>query len=212
MGFMDNVKKAAAKTKLQGEVLLIDREIASTKQKHGVFIYDALFQRHHAEGEKTPLPIEGLEAAFVAAMEDMADLQSKKLEKDHAIDALEEKQQAATKAAAEANQAEGGDAPAAATSHATAGDRAKKAGKTIQNAGASTKLKAEMAYYSREMRVRKEIFGVQVFDDLDLMSRDEGRFEEGEDGVGAALNNAIDACKALLQRKQEKVEDIKALN
>ena len=211
MGFMDNVKKAAAKTKLQGEVLLIDREIASTKQKHGVLIYDALFQRHHAEGEKTPLPVEGLEAAFVAAMEDMADLQSKKLEKDHAIDALEEKQHAATKAAAETDQAEGAPATTA-TSHATAGERAKKAGKTIQNAGASTKLKAEMAYYSREMRVRKEIFGVQVFDDLEIMSHDEGRFEEGEDGVGAALNNAIDDCKAVLQRKQEKVEDIKALN
>lgn len=198
MGFIDAAKKAAAKTKLQGELLLIDRELASTKQKHGVLIYDVLFTRHHAaeEGAKAPVPVEGLEAAFVAAMEDMQELLEKKKGKDEAFDALEE--QSKTEAAAAA--------PAT-----TAGDKAKVARKSLQAAGASTKLKAEMAYYNREMRVRKEIFGVQVFDDCHILEH-EGNFEEGPDGVGAALNAAKEECAAVMQKKQEKEDDIKALN
>jgi len=42
MGFLDSIKKGATKTKLQGEIVLLDREIASIKKEFGVTLYDLL--------------------------------------------------------------------------------------------------------------------------------------------------------------------------
>ena len=42
MGFLDSVKKGATKTKLQGEIVLLDREIAAIKKEFGVTLYDLL--------------------------------------------------------------------------------------------------------------------------------------------------------------------------
>jgi hypothetical protein len=42
MGFLDSIQKGATKTKLQGEILLLDREIAAIKKAFGVALYDCL--------------------------------------------------------------------------------------------------------------------------------------------------------------------------
>lgn len=193
MGLLDNAKKFAAKAKLQGELMVIDRELKSCKAQHAVILYDKLLERHE-DSQKSPLPVDGLEAAFIAAMEDMQEIVAKRRQKDDAIDALEETKKV---------EAE--------SSRTTTSDKAKHVGKVLQHESALTKLKAEMTYYGREMKVRKEIFGIQVFDDLDILSY-EGRFEEGADGIGASLNQAKDECNEILKRKKDKVEDIKALN
>ena len=193
MELLVNAKKFAAKTKLHGELMVIDRELKSCKAKHAVILYDKLLERHEDQ-QKSPLPVDRLEAAFIAAMEDMQDIVAKRRQKDDAIDALEE---------AKKKEAE--------SSRSTTGEKAKHVGKVLQNESALTKLKAEMTYYGREMKVRKEIFGIQVFDDLDILSN-AGRFEEGTDGIGAALNQAKDDCNEILKRKKDKEEDIKALN
>ena len=152
-----------------------------------------LLERHEDQ-QKSPLPVDRLEAAFIAAMEDMQEIVGKRREKDDAIDAIEEVKK---------NEAD--------VSRSTTGDKAKHVGKVLQHESALTKLKAEMTYYGREMKVRKEIFGIQVFDDLDILSYD-GRFEEGSDGIGAALNHAKDECNEILKRKKDKEEDIRALH
>jgi hypothetical protein len=192
MGLLDSVKNAATKTKMRGELSMIDREITKTKYKHGVLIYDVLGQRHHstATSDNDQLPLEGLEAAFMASMEDMQDIFVKRSEKDDKIDALEAK----------------GESRVGGT---TAGERAKNAGRSMLDAGASTKLKTEMAFYDREMRVRKEIFGIQVFQELDLLSKED--FQETDNGVGEALNRAKKDVAAVMQRKRQKELDIESL-
>lgn len=52
MGFLDSVKKAGTKTKLQGEIVLLDREIAAAKRAFGVTLYDLLAKG--VEGNTTP--------------------------------------------------------------------------------------------------------------------------------------------------------------
>ena len=42
MGFLDSVKKGATKAKLQGEIVLLDREITSIKRAFGVTLFDLL--------------------------------------------------------------------------------------------------------------------------------------------------------------------------
>lgn len=42
MGFFDSVKKSATKTKIQGEIVLLDREIAAIQKEFGVTLYDLL--------------------------------------------------------------------------------------------------------------------------------------------------------------------------
>lgn len=200
MGLMDNAKKFAAKTKFHSELVMIDREIKTCKAKHAVILYDQLLQRHE-DANKEPLPVEGLEAAFLAAMEDMQELVAKRREKDDAMDALEEDKKKQAAAEAHASRETTGEKAKAAAKHA---------GRVVQNESTMAKLKAEMTYYGREMKVRKEIFGVQVFDDLDILSRD-GRFEEGSDGIGAALNHARDEINEIAKKRKDKEEDIKAL-
>jgi len=198
MGFLDSVKKAASKTKLQGEITLIDREITNTKHKHGVLLYNVLAERYHLmlpddQQQNNPaLPVEGLEAAFTATMEDLQELDWKRREKDQEFDVVEAKSSSRV-------------------SGTTTRERARRAGQWISDTGASTKLKTQMAYYDREIRLRKEIFGLQVFAELvDIQSSH--KFDEEDDGVGEALNLAKDEFSALMQRRRQKEQELQALS
>ena len=174
---------------------MIDNKKKKAKKHHGVLLYDVLLQRHCSDA-KAPLPVENFEAAFVAAMEDMKELSDKLREKDDMHDALE----AMTE---QANRDFTG---------VTAGDKAKHAGNKLKDSATRSKLKADMAYYRREMKIRKEIFGLQLFDDLPEILAHEGSFEEGMDGVGAALNRAKDDIHGLMDKTKEKEEAMKALS
>ena len=186
MGFMDNVKKAAGVAKLQGELLLIDRQITACKEKHGVAVYNILAKRLQTripgddnDHAKEELPLPGLQAAFQAATEDLFELNQKRNQLDDQIEVLQD-------------------------SSSSSGAK-----KGVSGFFTTTKLKTELAYYEREIKLRQGIFGHQLFDDLQLMSH-EGNFQEDDDMVGEVLNQAKEEMQTVLKRKQDKEAEIEA--
>lgn len=164
---------------MKGELLLIDREINNAKQKSGIKLYDTLYDKWFLRETREPLPkFDGLEAAFLAAIEDLKDLNDKRMLVDEKIDKLEDKGSSETPSA----------------------------GQWMADAASMTKLKAEMAYYNQELKVRQEIFGIQIFDDLDLLSKDTF---EGE--IGEVLNTCKLEMLALLEKKKAKEEELAAV-
>ena len=197
MGFIDQMKKAANVAKLQGELMLIEREVTACKEKHGIAIYNVLSQRWHNTNnntddnndtkEETELPLKGLEAAFQAAAEDLVPLNQKR---NDIVDQLEMR----------------------ALSSSSSQEATSKVSSFLGNA----KLKTELAYYEREIKLRQGIFGHQVFDDLHVMTTTEQLdgtpFSESHEHytVGEALNQAREEMSLVLKRKQDKEAEIAA--
>lgn len=194
MGFMDSMKKAAALTKLQGELVMIDREITTCKEKHGVIIYNILSKRQHLpdddENKFAALPMEGLEAAFLATTEDLKPWNEKRNKVADELEVLE-------------------DSKMRRTSGTTTGDKARYAGQVLKDATVTAKLKTELAYYDREIKLRQGIFGIQVFDDLKLMELTEP-FPEDDIMIGEVLNKAKEEMESVLKRKEVKLAEIEA--
>lgn len=178
MGLIDGLQATAARTKLRGDCVLLDREMTVCKETHGAKIYDAMQSRNN--GREAALP--GLEASFVATSEDLRELMAKKIAIDEEIDKLEDMEQR------------------------TVGEKAQLA-----------KLKAQMAFYSREIKIRKGIFGIQIFDELGLMTCESSPDFQGEDDTGGgavlgdALRDAVDAMDDLARQKEEKILEIQKM-
>jgi hypothetical protein len=206
MGLLDRIKKKAANTKLAGEIVLIDRKVASRKQKFGVDLYNILadWERNHKDQEP---PIKGIQVILQAAREDIFELFKKRHANDEMLDDIELKKEQTEKAA-------------------SAKDKAKNAGKWISRTGTATKLKTEIAYFDREMRIRKEIFGVVSFDELDLGSQEINKVlaDVVIDNVEISSTNVesedvlavVERCKMdvseLLTKKKEKQATIEGLS
>jgi hypothetical protein len=206
MGFLDRMKKTAAKTKLRGEMVLIDQKIASRKKIFGVDLYNVLADWESNHKDQEP-PIKGIQLILKAAREDIFELFKKRHANDEQLDDIEfQKEQTETAASAK--------------------DKAKNAGRWISRTGTATKLKAQIAYYDREMRLRKEIFGVLSFDELDLASQEINKVmaDVVADDVEMSPNNTesedvlavVERCKMdvgeLLTKKKEKQATIEALS
>ena len=76
-------------------------------------------------------------------------------------------------------------------------------------AAGRAKLSAEIAYYDREILVRKQIFGLQVAEELNLATRSLTEYPENE--LMALLRNYQTDAKNLLQTKQEYSDEIARL-
>ena len=185
MGFMDSVKKQAGIAKLQGELVLIDRQVTACKEKHGVAVYNVLAKRWHNitnnandDATKTDdLPLPGLQAAFQAAAEDLLKLNHKRNELNDQLEAM--------------------------ASSSTAN-------KGVSGFFTNTKLKTELAYYDREIKLRQGIFGHQLFDDLQLMSTEPFSQDNDDYMVGEILNQAREEMQSVLKQKQDKQAEIEA--
>ena len=81
MGFLDSVKKSATKTKIQGEIVLLDREIASIQRAFGVTLFDLLAASVET-GNTTPVLLKK-QAEVTASFEDFyKQVQKQQAEKD----------------------------------------------------------------------------------------------------------------------------------
>ena len=183
MSLMDKMKKAANVAKLQGELVLLDRQIKACQECHGVAVYEVLAKRlHHvAEDAEAVTVLPGLQAAFMAATADLKDLNEKRNTLQDELDMREESTTANSKS-------------------------------SVSGFFTNTKLKTELAYYEREIRIRQGIFGHQLVDDLGLLS-DTTEFDENDDHdgmVAAVLNQARQEIQAAMQRKQDKQAEIDA--
>jgi hypothetical protein len=173
-GLWNKVKSKGIKTKLQGNISLLERESNTRKKKFGVDLYDCLttdknkllsvaagtiFQNRQAE----------LKQPFDAARDDMSSIQVKRDIKQKDLDVLEVK-------------------GAHTLPDTTPGEKIKKAGAAVSNAATATKIKTEMALIDREMKIRKEQFGLEVFE---LTKASDADVKKGIKGAVAGVMSGL---------------------
>lgn len=146
MGFMDSVQNAGQRAKLNGEILLIDRDLVARKKLFGVEIYDAIdtIEKKNKEAVlSTPNLFKGIEKQIreplevcrdeIRVME--GDMASKVSEQTH----LEVKRERDTKA---------------------------NIGTWVSRSGTDAKLSVEIAFLERQIKIRKEKFGLDIWDTI----------------------------------------------
>lgn len=152
MGIWDKVKSGGQKVKLQGEITFLRREITGRQKTFGVELYNLLTNdKNKLLGMSAGTLFKGqsekqgeLKDLFEGAREDIAAIEAKKDVKQKDLDVLEVK-------------------GAHTLPDSTMGQKANKAGRAFSNGAKATKLQTEMAWLDREIKVRKEQFGVDVY-------------------------------------------------
>lgn len=196
---MNRMKKAAGVAKLQGELALIDRQVTECTERHGVTVYEMLAKR------LTHLTLQHGNQSHDNEEEEDEDAVQVKI-----FPGLQAAFQAATEDLKELNekrnklQEELDIREESSTANSKSG-----VGGFLTN----TKLKTQLAYYEREIRLRQGIFGHQLVDDLQLMTvqpADEPFDENDEnDGmVATVLNQMRRELQEVLQRKEDKQAEI----
>jgi regulatory protein YycH of two-component signal transduction system YycFG len=198
MGFFDNVKKAGTKTKLQGEIALLDREIAAVKREFGVTLFDACAAG--MTGSHTPALFNSnpeVQTSFEKYCNEVLTIQTSKDAKVKEIDHVEAKSDTRL--------------PATSTQ-----ERFGNFSKLVGESTHATKLKAETALMDRNMKSKKEAFGTAVFDKVVL----EAETLTGLKAVMSASSDkeiakAIEAIKAkispIINKKDMKNREIQNL-
>lgn len=152
MGIWDKVKNNSKKLKLQGEISLLKREVNTRQKSLGVELYNIITNDKNkllgmSAGTLFKSDQEELKDAFERARDDIANVGARKDILQNELDVLEVKS-------------------ASTLPNTTVEQKMNKAGRAISNGARGTKLQAQMALLDREMKIRKEQFGVEVFADL----------------------------------------------
>lgn len=171
------VQAAGQKTKLKAEIALLDQNMKGRKQQFGVEMYDLMEQKKTFGGksETEPKVVE----VFDGTAKDIAMIVEKKDAKQAEIDGL--------------GQTDG--LPAE-----TMGEKAKKAGNQAKEAAVRTKIQAEMALLDREIRARKQLFGIELFEAVMQLS--------GYDPTDMEIKAILDSAKQDIGEQQAK-KDVK---
>eukprot|EP00934_Nitzschia_sp_Nitz4_P005796 Nitzschia sp. Nitz4//scaffold53_size117307//107044//107865//NITZ4_003783-RA/size117307-processed-gene-0.168-mRNA-1//-1//CDS//3329554244//5786//frame0 len=191
----DATKLAAQKTKLRGDMLLIDRDIQNRVKAFGVAMYDhisPLSQNqdfYAAEDELTNI----VRPPLIEAQKEIQALAAKRVQLKEQLAAAEAK-----RAGAFPDKAE------------TMGQKFMNFGKASVMHSGETKIKAELAIVDTRIKGHKQKFGQELY----------GRFVEAEDKRGylpsdRQVRNIYDTCRADIQRmetnKKAKREQLTAL-
>ena len=185
----NKMKKSGQKTKIRGEIALMEREINGRKKTFGIELYDmmtndknkllgvaagTLFKGHQME----------LKEPFERARDDIAGIQARKDVKQKDLDVLEVK-------------------GASTMPDATLEQKMNKAGRAISNGASGTKLRGQMALLDREMKIRKEEFGIEVFD----LSQGSKKNESG-DSILSGLSEQEHDIQSCIDKAKEDVAAI----
>lgn len=157
MGFFDGVKNAAIKAKLNGEILLLDRDLATKKKAFGVELYDKLEQINNARAVNISL-------CNVIEKKISEPLKTCRMELKGLVDERDVKQREAEVIGANRDNNKFAQ---------TGQEKLKRAGKWVSDAGSEAGLQIEITMLDRKIKHRKELFGEQVFDELVLGSQPE---------------------------------------
>lgn len=150
MKFWDKVKNNGRKVQLQGEIQLLKRERTGRIKQFGVEFYDLLTNdKQKLLGVSAGTLFKGGEPGWKPALqqarEDIAAIQVRKESKQKDLDVLEVK-----------------------GSHTmpdyTLQQKAAKASRAVADGAKATKWQADMALLDREIKIRKEQFGLEAFD------------------------------------------------
>mmetsp|Transcript_20401 Transcript_20401/g.56762 ORF Transcript_20401/g.56762 Transcript_20401/m.56762 type:complete len:219 (-) Transcript_20401:1057-1713(-) len=183
------VKNAAIKTKVRGEIALLEREMTAKKKKFGIHLYDLLTNdKNKLLGITAGTLFEGkqkqIKEPFERARDDMNNIQAQKDIRQRDLDVLEVK-------------------GAHSLPDTTAEEKMKKAGKHVTDAGTTAKLNTQIALLDREMKIRKEQFGLEVFELT--QSSDQNK----KSGIKGAMKNALSNVSQQEQEIQRCVDNAK---
>jgi len=206
MGLWGSVKNAAEKTKIRGDIALTRRGIMARKKKFGEEFYDCLTNDKQkllgvSAGTLSVFKKGGqndeLRAAFERARDDIRGHQATKEQRQNRLDVMEVK-----------------------GSHtmpdSTIGQKVNKTGKQLSNAGTGTKIRAKMALIDREIRLRKEEFGLEVFD-LSKTTGDKkkkglkGKISKAITGLSdqeKEIQNVVDMAKKDVEAVEDRVKSL----
>lgn len=211
MGIFDSVRNNALKTKLRGELVLIDRQITVEKGKLGVALYDAIMdlQRKHHNTNKWPSCV---------TSDIKEEFEATKLEISKKADIKEAKELEVEKIAVNQERA-----PPPVTTQ----ERASVAGRMLTSSASSTKLRVQSSLIGREIRAIKEAFGVSVFDRVvakvhssetsgsggvkNAIKAGIGKIRD-EDGIRDVLVSAKREMAQLLQQQESRKREITAID
>jgi hypothetical protein len=177
--FFTKAKNASIKTKVKGEIALLDRDIKNRQKKFGVQVYDLLVAAALDEtGEKTFTNNAEANTLLESCRSDVQTLLNQQVEKKQQQEDITNRE-----------------APAPSV---TTSEKLAKVGKGMSDAGTKAKLSMEAKLLDGKVKSRKETFGVEV---LDLLTDAE---QQGE-----AIQTCIDAAKTdvgYIRGKKEKKE------
>jgi hypothetical protein len=186
MPLWDKVKKSGQKTKLKGEILLLEREANARKKLFGIEFFDLVTNDKNkllgiSAGTIFKGQREELKEPVERARDDIAGMQAQKDIHQKDLDVLEVK-------------------GAHTLPDQTVGEKVNKAGAVMSNAATATKLAGKKALIDREIKVRKEEFGLEVFEHF---LKEEEKKEERKGGIKKKIAATMSSLS-----QQEK--DIKA--
>uniref|UniRef100_A0A7S1D7Y6 Uncharacterized protein n=1 Tax=Cyclophora tenuis TaxID=216820 RepID=A0A7S1D7Y6_CYCTE len=202
MGFLDSVKKSAAKTKKQSEIVLLDREIASIQRAFGVTLYDLLAGAVYS-GHATPALLKKqpeVASAFDKFAKEIRTHEAEKEAKIKEIEICDVKKDTRLPAT---------------NAKEKLGNFSKYLGDTTQ----STKLRADVVMLGRSIKQKKEAFGVDIFDQV-VLSSDNTNTAGWRQAMTSAVNkqiaSAIDKAKqnvsVPMSKKETKTREIALLD
>jgi hypothetical protein len=197
MGIFDNVKKGALKTKLRGEMAILDQQIKSQKCAFGVQLYD-LMTAAQQQKKQTQMPsIFHAKSGEIQAPYDecQRDIQVKLNDRD--AKALEVERLAVNL-----------DRALPATTNR---DQVKQAGNWVSAKSNAGKLHVRMALLDRDINHRKEQFGLQVFDLLVVggsSSSSSSAFSSATAGDGGGIKSKLASVAGLsgLQTSEKEIQ------
>ena len=183
----DRAKNAATRTKLQGEIMLHEREIKARQQRFGVVLFDLLSSEKGAFVIKTPgifhANQEQVKGPFERCRNDVDALEMEKNEHQQQLEFY----QASKERAAPAYSAR---------------DKAAKAGDWVSNTASEGKLQAQIALLDRKIKQRKQEFGVEVYDMLEYKPPESG-------GVKGAVSSTFSKFNQKEKEIEQCVEEVK---
>ena len=196
-GFFGKMKNTGIKAKLQGECTLLDREIKARKLKFGVELYDLLRDQEKANGGNlmTQLGVKSNKAAVAAPGSFKARIKEEWDTVRTDISDLEQKQEAmrVEKTHEEVRRERG--APAV-----SAKEKWQKAGAAVQSQTRETKLLAQIALLDRDIKKRKEQFGVDVYHKaVEVIGK-------GSTGFKSGVKNAMRGGLMKVSEHEQKVQ------
>lgn len=197
-GFFGKMKNTGIKAKLQGECTLLDREIKARKVKFGVELYDLLRDQEKASGGSimTQLGVKSQKKTTAAAPGSFKARVKEEWDRVRTdVAALEQKQEAlrVEKTHEEVRRERG--APAV-----SAKEKWQKAGAAVQSQTRETKLLAQIALVDRDIKKRKEQFGVDVYDKaVEVIGK-------GSTGFKSGVKNAVRGGLMKVSEHEQKVQ------
>ena len=185
MGMLDKAKNAAKTTKLKGEIALLDRDIKAKKQKFGIEVSDLLWDM-----EAKQKALGGRESVFLTSLRTQWDVAKADLQKTR-----EKKEEIQSKLDAAGELKRSGE-----QDDASAMDKAKAV-------GTEGKRRAKLQLLDRELKSRKQQFGIDVYDAaVEVVQKtapaSAGGLTDAKNQGAQSAANAVDKTKLSFVEKQ----------